>query len=139
MVRPPEARSTATSVTPEISRTSSVTDATQWPQVIPVTVYSVVWGMVIVLRGGGESGLVRSARAARWLATPHGAWRPPQGSRPSRRRGRNGQVLVQQAERDGLQGLGHGGDLGQDVDAVGLVGDHPLDAPDLTLDPLHPP
>ena len=36
--------------------------------------------------------------------------------------------------RHGLQGLGHGGDLGEDVDAVDVLVDHPGDAADLALD-----
>ena len=35
-------------------------------------------------------------------------------------------VVLEQAEADGLQCLGDGGDLGEDVDAVGVLFDHPL-------------
>ena len=41
-------------------------------------------------------------------------------------------------ERERLERLGRGGDLGQDVDAVLLVLDHPLDPADLPLDPAQP-
>ena len=44
------------------------------------------------------------------------------------------QVLVEQPERHRLQRLGHRGDLGEDVDAVLLLLDHPLQAADLALD-----
>ncbi|GGT68713.1 hypothetical protein GCM10010207_79300 [Streptomyces atratus] len=33
-------------------------------------------------------------------------------------------VVVEQAERDLLQGVGDGADLGEDIDAVPVVGDH---------------
>src|SRR5215218_6726372 len=45
------------------------------------------------------------------------------------------QVFLEQAQRDRLQGLRHGRDLGEDVDAVLLVLDHPLQAAGLALDP----
>jgi hypothetical protein len=48
------------------------------------------------------------------------------------------QVLVQQFQRERLQRLGRGGHLGQDVDAVLVLLDHPLQAPDLPLDPAQP-
>src|SRR4051794_12854012 len=44
------------------------------------------------------------------------------------------EVLLEQAERDRLQGLRHRRDLGEDVDAVLLVLDHPLQSPGLALD-----
>src|SRR5690349_22622496 len=44
------------------------------------------------------------------------------------------QVLLEQAERDGLEGLRHGGDLGEDGDAVLLVLDHALQTAGLALD-----
>ncbi len=44
-------------------------------------------------------------------------------------------MVVEQAERDLVQRRLSGADLGEDVDAVAVVGDHPLDAADL---PLHP-
>src|SRR5690349_1512941 len=44
-------------------------------------------------------------------------------------------VVVEQVEREGLERLRRRGDLGQDVDAVLLLLDHPLDAADLPLDP----
>ena len=47
-------------------------------------------------------------------------------------------VFFHQAQADGVQGLGHGGDLGEDVDAVLVLVDHPGDAADLALDPLEP-
>src|SRR4029079_17223999 len=46
------------------------------------------------------------------------------------------EVVVQQAEGDTFQGGGEGGDLGEDVDAVLLFLDHPVDAAGLALDPL---
>ncbi len=48
------------------------------------------------------------------------------------------QVVFHQAQRDGLQGPGHGGHLGEDVDAVGVGFDHALQAAHLTLDPAQP-
>src|SRR5690606_9177482 len=47
-------------------------------------------------------------------------------------------VVLQQSERDRLEGTGRRGDLGEDVDAVGVVLDHPLQAPDLPFDPPEP-
>ncbi|GHI90998.1 hypothetical protein TPA0905_04690 [Streptomyces olivaceus] len=44
------------------------------------------------------------------------------------------QMLLQQLQREGLQGLRGGGDLGEYVDAVDVLVDHPLQAPDLALD-----
>lgn len=46
------------------------------------------------------------------------------------------EVLVEQPESDRLERLGRGGDLGEDVDAVGLVLDHPLQPAHLTFDAL---
>ena len=43
-------------------------------------------------------------------------------------------VILEELHRDALQRGRHGGDLREDVDAVALVLDHPLDAPHLTLD-----
>src|SRR5450830_128136 len=48
------------------------------------------------------------------------------------------QVLLEQAESDALQLARCGGDLGQHVDAVLLLIDHPGDAPDLALDAAEP-
>src|SRR5690606_13533274 len=45
-------------------------------------------------------------------------------------------VAFQEVERHGLQALGGGRDLGQDVDAVLVVLDHPLEPSDLALDAL---
>ena len=42
-----------------------------------------------------------------------------------------GEVVLEQAETDGVQRLGHRADLGEDVDAVDVFGDHALDAADL--------
>src|SRR3954447_25039506 len=47
-------------------------------------------------------------------------------------------VLLEQADRDRLEGLRHRGDLGQDVDAVLLVLDHPLQPAGLPLDAAQP-
>jgi len=44
------------------------------------------------------------------------------------------QVFVEQVHPDALQRLGDGGQLGEDVDAVGVVVDHPLQAANLSLD-----
>jgi hypothetical protein len=44
------------------------------------------------------------------------------------------EVLLQQAQGYRLQGPGDRGDLGQEVDAVLIVLDHPLQAADLALD-----
>ena len=47
-------------------------------------------------------------------------------------------VAVEQAERDLVERGLRGADLGEDVDAVAVVVDHPLDPADLTLDPPQP-
>ena len=47
-------------------------------------------------------------------------------------------VLVEQAEGDRLERLRHRGDLGEDVDAVLLLLDHPLQPAGLALDPAQP-
>jgi hypothetical protein len=47
-------------------------------------------------------------------------------------------VIVEQPERDLVERSARGSDLGQHVDAVAVVLDHRLDAPDLTLDPSQP-
>jgi hypothetical protein len=44
------------------------------------------------------------------------------------------EVLLKQAEGDGLQGLGGRRDLREDVDAVLILLDHPLQAADLAFD-----
>ena len=44
-------------------------------------------------------------------------------------------VVLQDAQGDPVQSGTHGGDLDQDVDAVLLVVDHPVDAPDLAFYP----
>ena len=48
------------------------------------------------------------------------------------------EVFVEQAEADILKCLGDGRDLGQHVDAVLVVIDHPLDTPYLPFDPGQP-
>src|SRR5512133_3614443 len=48
------------------------------------------------------------------------------------------QVPVQQVDRHALEGLVHGADLGQHIDAVGVLVDQPLQAPHLALDPPQP-
>src|SRR6185436_5371286 len=45
-------------------------------------------------------------------------------------------VVLEQLHRDALERGRDGGDLRQDVDAVPLLLDHPLDAPHLALDPV---
>src|SRR5262245_42714960 len=45
-------------------------------------------------------------------------------------------VLVEDLERERLERGVHGRDLGEDVDAVAVVLDHPLDPPHLALDPV---
>ena len=47
-------------------------------------------------------------------------------------------VLVEEADGDGLERLGDGADLGEDVDAVRVLLDHALDAADLALDAVEP-
>ena len=49
-----------------------------------------------------------------------------------------GEVLLEELQRERLQGPGRGGDLGEDVDAVLVLLDHPLQAADLPLDPAQP-
>src|SRR4051812_21562304 len=48
------------------------------------------------------------------------------------------EVVFEQLKGDGLEGLGGGGDLGEDVDAVLVLVDHSLQAADLSLDPAQP-
>jgi P-type Cu+ transporter len=48
------------------------------------------------------------------------------------------EVVVEEAEGDALQGPGRGAHLGEHVDAVLIVLDHPLQAADLTLDAPQP-
>ena len=48
------------------------------------------------------------------------------------------EVVLHQADRHALQRLVHGGDLGQDVDAVGVLVDQPLQPTDLALDASQP-
>ena len=48
------------------------------------------------------------------------------------------QVLVEQLDADTLEGLADCGDLGQDVDAVGVVLDHSSETTDLALDRAKP-
>jgi hypothetical protein len=48
------------------------------------------------------------------------------------------EVIFDEAEGDGLEGPGHGGHLGEDVDAVGVGLDHALQAAHLTLDAAQP-
>jgi len=43
------------------------------------------------------------------------------------------QVIFEKFQGDGLQGSCRGGDLGEHVDAVGFLVDHPLNAADLTF------
>src|SRR5215469_3913036 len=45
------------------------------------------------------------------------------------------EVIFEQPERDRLQRAGHRGDLGEHVYAVDVLLDHPLQPPDLALDP----
>lgn len=47
-------------------------------------------------------------------------------------------VIVQQPERDLVERRLHGRDLSQDIDAVALVLDHPLDPANLPPDPAQP-
>ena len=48
------------------------------------------------------------------------------------------EVILDEAKGDGLQGPGHGGYLGEDVDAVGVGFHHALEPAHLTLDPAQP-
>ncbi len=48
------------------------------------------------------------------------------------------EVVVEELHCDALQRPRRRRHLGQDVDAVGVFVDHPLETPDLTLDPLQP-
>src|SRR3954471_16799792 len=48
------------------------------------------------------------------------------------------QVRVEQLERDGLEGLRRGRDLGEHIDAVGVLVAHALHAPPLALAPPQP-
>ena len=47
-------------------------------------------------------------------------------------------MFVEEADRHPFQGRGEGADLGQDVDAVLVFLDHPVDATGLSFDPLQP-
>src|SRR5665647_2782345 len=145
---PSTTRSICTSVTPGRALSSLVMAPTQCPQVSPVTgkVWVLMWfslGWVLpvwscVVRSGAADG---------------------SGAHQTRDRGRGflqlvgrivatgldgvgdavAQVLVEQGQRHGLQRLGGGGDLGQHVDAVRVLLDHAVHAPNLTLDPAQSP
>jgi hypothetical protein len=45
------------------------------------------------------------------------------------------EVLVEEEQRNPFQGSGGGGDLREDLDAVGVLVDHALEAADLPFDP----
>jgi hypothetical protein len=47
-------------------------------------------------------------------------------------------VIVEQTERDLVERRLRSGDLGEDIDAVAVVLDDPLDAANLPLDPSQP-
>src|SRR4051794_33855355 len=132
----PLARSTSTSLTPASSVTSSVTEATQCWQVMPVTVKSRVC-TVLLSRSGRASGTDEPGDGGRRLGDLGVGGGPVVvGTAGDRIADAVAQVVVEQAESHRLQGLGGRGDLGEDVDAVGVVLDHPRDAAHLTLDPL---
>ena len=63
------------------------------------------------------------------------ASRPPAGRRRPPRRPRSRDVAVQHVDRDLLERGLHGGHLREDVDAVGVLVDHPLEAAHLPFDP----
>src|SRR4051794_12527115 len=48
-------------------------------------------------------------------------------------------VVLEQSHGDGVQRALGGGDLGEDVDAIRVLVDHPLKAADLPLYPAQPP
>ena len=48
------------------------------------------------------------------------------------------EVVLDEADRDALERALDRGDLGQDVDAVDVLVDHPLESADLALDPPQP-
>src|SRR5690625_3323446 len=147
---PPSRRITLTLETSLIVSSSSVTAETQCPQVMPVTSRTVV-------RSTGEGSLLMSAllvvvaaRGCRWPggSGPHEPCDRVAGLADLLRalllRGAGGvdhavaQVVLDQAEPDGLECAGDGGDLGEHVDAVDVLVDHAGDAADLALDAAHP-
>src|SRR5690606_14713825 len=130
----PLPRSTSTEVTPGISETSSFTERTQCSQVMPVTV------MVVAATGGlpfrcrlpGIPALRSGAHQARdrlgglapllvGLLAAVGDGVPDAVL----------EVLVEHGEGEGAQRLVDRGGLGEDVDAVLVLLDHPLQPPDL--------
>src|SRR5690625_4687769 len=147
---PPSRRITLTLETSLIVSSSSVTAETQCPQVMPVTSRTVV-------RSTGEGSLLMSAllvvvaaRGCRWPggSGPHEPCDRVAGLADLLRalllRGAGGvdhavaQVVLDQPEPDGLECAGDGGDLGEHVDAVDVLVDHPGNAADLALDAAHP-
>src|SRR5258708_7577605 len=84
-----------------------------------------------------------SCLAGLWFRTGRGGGSPPRLPGPSRPHPprlrpppgrRNGLGAPRAAEGDSLQGLGRRGYLGEDIDAVLVLVDHPLQAADLALD-----
>src|SRR5690606_28834328 len=127
---PPASSSTATDSTPSMTLSSSVTLDTQWPQVIPVTDSSVVIGMGFSLgcglgtdEAGDGSGRLGDLLFGNGTALLRGF-----GDAVA-------QVVVKQLQRDGFEGLRRGRDLGEDVDAVDVFVDHPLNAAHLAFCP----
>ena len=94
-------------------------------------------------RGGtlGDRGLHQVDRANRSTAVSSSATFSSASAPPRSTASRTQWLVwsVEQLQRDALERLGDRGDLGQHVDAVGLVLDHPPQAADLALDPRQAP
>src|SRR5450759_927287 len=145
---PSTTRSICTSVTPGRTLSSLVMAPTQCPQVSPVT--GKVWVLMWFSLGWVLPGWI----CVVWSGAADGS-----GAHQARDRGRGllelgrrlvatvldglrdavVQVLVQQGQCHRLQRLGGSGDLGQHVDAVRVLLDHAVHAPNLTLDPAQSP
>ena len=79
----------------------------------------------------GRSGAPPRAARRSWS-------RPRPRPRTRARRRRSGHVVVEDLQRDALERRRRPRRLGEDVDAVALLVDHPLDPADLALDPVEP-
>src|SRR6266550_6776310 len=88
------------------------------------------WTMASIMRSGPQQPPDREGR----LVHLH----PGVGSSGQALRDTMSEVVLQQRNGDLVQPAGDRGDLREDVDAVRVFLDHPLDPSDLTLDPAEP-
>src|SRR4249919_3701756 len=121
-------RSTPRAPTPASLPTSPLTAASQWLQLMPGT--------------SRISSIGRSSRSQKAFDGPRRFVDEVLGAFAVATGGRAGdamvQVLVEQFDADALQGLADRGDLGQHIDAVRVVLDHPRQAADLPFDAAEP-